>query len=326
MDRLLERTARARGGARPPGDCLDAETMAAWMDGTLTATERAAVETHTAGCDRCLAVLAAIVTTAPPASERSPASWLPVRWVVPLTSAAVAMIAWVLIQGPPGSQSPVPPPAPPPMDAATAAEPTMRLERDPASQAPADALEKKREAPAASAPFKDQPESRRSAESLGKSVSPPPPAAASKPAPSPSRTEARDRLQTMARAAAPPAREIRSPDPDVRWRFAGTSVERSTDGGRTWQPQSTGTIPEVLAGSSPAPAVCWIVGRSGLVLLTEDAQVWRRLSFPDLAVDLVSVTARDAREATVTAADGRTYRTGDAGRTWAVQENPAAPF
>jgi photosystem II stability/assembly factor-like uncharacterized protein len=130
----------------------------------------------------------------------------------------------------------------------------------------------------------------------------------------------------MARAAAPPAREIRSPDPDVRWRFAGTSVERSTDGGRTWQPQSTGTIPEVLAGSSPAPAVCWIVGRSGLVLLTEDAQVWRRLSFPDLAVDLVNVTARDAREATVTAADGRTYRTGDAGRTWAVQENPAAPF
>jgi hypothetical protein len=326
MDRLLERTARARGGARPPAACLDAETMAAWMDGTLTATERAAVETHTAGCDRCLAVLAAIATTTPPASERPPAPWLPARWLVPLTSVAVAMIAWVLIQGPPGSQSPVPPPAPPPLGAATAAEPGVRPERDQASQAPADALEKKREAPAASAPFKDRPGSRRSAEPVEKSVSPPPPAAASRPSASPSRAEAGDRLQTMAGLAALPAREIMSPDLNMRWRFAGASVERSTDGGRTWQPQSTGTIPEVLAGSSPAPGVCWIVGRSGLVLLTDDGQVWRRLSFPDLAVDLVSVTARDAREATVTAADGRTYRTGDAGRTWAVQENPAAPF
>jgi photosystem II stability/assembly factor-like uncharacterized protein len=72
--------------------------------------------------------------------------------------------------------------------------------------------------------------------------------------------------------------------------------------------------------------VCWIVGRSGLVLLSTDGETWRRLDFPDATVDLVSVTARDGAAATVTAANGRIYRTTDAGRTWTLQENPAAPF
>lgn len=103
-------------------------------------------------------------------------------------------------------------------------------------------------------------------------------------------------------------------------------MERSTDGARTWKAQPTGTALDLLAGSSPAPAVCWIVGRSGLVLLSTDGETWRRLDFPDGTVDLVDVTARDGVAATVTAADRRRYSTTDAGRTWTLQEIPAAPF
>jgi photosystem II stability/assembly factor-like uncharacterized protein len=72
--------------------------------------------------------------------------------------------------------------------------------------------------------------------------------------------------------------------------------------------------------------MCWIVGRSGLVLLSSDGQTWRRLDFIDTTLDLVSVTARDGVAATVTAANGRSYSTTDAGRTWTLQENPPAPF
>jgi photosystem II stability/assembly factor-like uncharacterized protein len=103
-------------------------------------------------------------------------------------------------------------------------------------------------------------------------------------------------------------------------------VERSTDGGQTWLAQSTATALELLAGAAPAPTTCWIVGRGGLVLLSSDATTWRRLPFPDATIDLVGVDARDGLDATVTTADGRRYRTADAGQTWVLQENPAAPF
>jgi photosystem II stability/assembly factor-like uncharacterized protein len=58
-----------------------------------------------------------------------------------------------------------------------------------------------------------------------------------------------------------------------------------------------------------------VVGRSGTVLLTTDGRQWRRIVFP-IATDLAAVQAVDARAATVTAADGRRFRTVDGGVTW----------
>jgi hypothetical protein len=63
----------------------------------------------------------------------------------------------------------------------------------------------------------------------------------------------------------------------VRWRVRGNRVERSADNGTTWLPLATmtktdETTSEVLAGSSPAPTVCWFVGRRGLVWLSTDGR------------------------------------------------------
>ena len=118
---------------------------------------------------------------------------------------------------------------------------------------------------------------------------------------------------------------IASPDPAVQWRFSGRAIERTLDGGRTWIAQATATS-EPLAGAAPAPAICWIVGRSGLVMLSRDGQTWQTLAPPAPGVDLLTITAIDALSATVTTADKRTYRTIDGGRTWILQENPAASF
>jgi photosystem II stability/assembly factor-like uncharacterized protein len=57
------------------------------------------------------------------------------------------------------------------------------------------------------------------------------------------------------------------------------------------------------------------VGRAGSVFLTTDGTRFTRLPFPE-AVDLASVRATNALVASVTATDGRTFRTTDGGQTW----------
>jgi hypothetical protein len=109
---------------------------------------------------------------------------------------------------------------------------------------------------------------------------------------------------------------IVSSDSSTLWRVAAAgSVLRSTDGGTTWETQSTGVMATLTAGASPSSAVCWLVGEAGVVLITVDGRSWQRLAFPE-TIDLVSVRATDDRTATVTAADGRSFVTNDRGQTW----------
>ena len=123
--------------------------------------------------------------------------------------------------------------------------------------------------------------------------------------------------------------EIVSPDPAFRWRAGAAGVvHRTPDGGVTWTPQKTGITTDLTAGSSPARDVCWLVGRGGTVLLSSDGTTWQLRPFPE-RVDLVAVSAMDAKTATVTTSDGRRFSTTDGGATWSrlsPQESPAAPF
>ena len=98
--------------------------------------------------------------------------------------------------------------------------------------------------------------------------------------------------------------------------MVGARVERTVDGGARWEAQPTGTTTELDAGAAPSRSICWMIGRGGVVLLSTDGQSWRRLPFPE-ATDLSGVRATDARAAEVTTADGRTFKTTDAGATWA---------
>ena len=123
------------------------------------------------------------------------------------------------------------------------------------------------------------------------------------------------RAAAPAAGATPPV--IVSPDPSVRWRIAGSVVERSTDGGSTWETASIGVTADLTAGAAPSASVCWLVGRAGVVLLTTDGRTWRQVAFPEMT-DLSGVHATDAsgREASVSTADGRTFSTTDGGVTW----------
>jgi hypothetical protein len=308
MDPLLRRAARADGDIRPPGTCLDAETLAAWADGGLPAAQRAIVEAHVADCDRCLAMAGAMATTAPPASVGR-ATWSPIRWLVPLTTAALAVTAWLVVR-----------PADPPTiitetesDAVTMAKP---------ADLPPPAGNEIRER-AESRRADTSPAQKKTAPTVAEPAAPPPAAAAPVPQ---AMAEFKDERPQMLARSAQLSGVVLSPDPAVRWRLRDSVVERTTDGGASWVAQDAGVSTELLAGSSPARDVAWIVGRRGAVLLSTDGATWDRLPFPDQTADLVAITAEDAARATVTTSDGRTYVTSDGGRTWSLQENPRGPF
>ena len=93
-------------------NCLDAETLAAWMDGGLTGAALEDVRAHVADCERCQALVGAMgaTRTAIPATEpqRAPRRWL--IWGVPLAAATTAIAIWVAI---PEQRQPPVAPAPP---------------------------------------------------------------------------------------------------------------------------------------------------------------------------------------------------------------------
>lgn len=299
-------------GRDPSAGCPDAETLAAWSDEGLQDDERVQVEAHVADCARCQMQLATMIRMAPrETAAAAPArrfhAW---RWLVPVTGAVAAAGLWVLVQ-----PSPMPVPAPPqqlqvqaPAEPATPEASRDRVDERASQQPPAREVDRKFEELAEKAPRKEQLADKRqldlsareeleSRRALGNSAPPPPPAAA---------------------AASPPqafgGRVARLAKATDALDLSALRVQRSPDGRVTWD-QAEGLSAQVTAGASPTPSVIWLVGKQGLVLLSTDGKTFRRLPFPDTR-DLTAVQATSDFAATVTAADGRTFATSDAGTTW----------
>jgi hypothetical protein len=322
------------------------------MDDVLLPHEREAAEAHAAGCDRCLAVLAATAQTTPEGGES--AWWhslVRARWLVPVTAGAAALTLWIAVDRRAVSDAPRPEaavadrlsapasepvqPAPDPeqkaasQPSATPAPPERQLQapalreyRRREADADAAAAEAPAERDRADAPALKAPAAK---EEQGRVAAPaPPPPVADEPVAVTQAPEAaltRDRVQRFAA----PAVEVRAPDPQVRWRVAADTIQRSVDGGLSWEAQISTAGVSLLAGSAPSSTSCWFAGRGGAVFVTADGVTWRRVTAPT-SEDLTAVAAEDARAATVTTAAGTVYRTSDGGATWVVQEAPAPSF
>jgi hypothetical protein len=94
MDDLLRATLRSRA-ADPTAACVDAETVAAFIDGTLSARARAGAEAHIADCARCQAVLAALVKSTPPPRDRVWWRRPAIAWLIPAAATAAAVAVWI---------------------------------------------------------------------------------------------------------------------------------------------------------------------------------------------------------------------------------------
>lgn len=332
VERLLQQSFKTPAG--PSAACLDAETLAAWADGGLSAAARATVESHVADCARCQSVIATaarIEAIAPARVKPAPRRWL--AWLVPLTAAAAAVAIWVAV--------PRGPDALPPQQAATARQsapatlpetpPTAAPLREQATPEPQSAAAKRDQPDKDLGPARelrkdaDRTESDRlkqesqaadaGAASTDKLTAATAPATAP-----PSSPVVRQTLQERSNSVAAAEKAVAGSAVAllaraVRWRISGTALEGSTDGGSTWSRVATGVTADLTAVSTPSGTVCWVVGRGGVVLRTTDGRNFSRVAFPEVT-DLSAVQATDERSATVTAGDGRIFTTSDGGATW----------
>ena len=111
---------------------------------------------------------------------------------------------------------------------------------------------------------------------------------------------------------------ILTPGGTVLWRLRPSGkIERSADRGINWTPQNSGTKLELLAGSAPSDAVCWLAGRAGTILRTTDGGGhWSKVVSP-ITGDVGGIRAEDAQHATIFGAGNNTrFATSDGGATW----------
>jgi hypothetical protein len=358
VDRLLRRVFKSDPAVAPAEDCPDAEVLGAWVDGRLTGAMQSAALSHLSICPRCQAIVAELSRMQPAAA--APSAWwqrgLRVRWLVPVTAAAAAIVIWFAVPRTPPSVTEFAPVR----EAASRAEPEAAA---PAAAPPAPAQEPAPPAPLAAAPataapaaapLQDAPRAESFARQRQAPAAPVADSPASVGAAPPSRDERADAADTarnaearrlgavQARKEVPEADAARqgvnepavvaerraaqglvvaAPDRSTRWRVErdGT-IARTLDGGSTWEPLVGNPSMDVVAGASPSPAVCWLVGRAGAVLLTLDGRRFTRVPFPDSG-DLAAVQATDGRTAQVTTSGGRIFRTIDGGQTW-VETRP----
>ncbi len=293
QDRLLERalTQELRGDdrARTTDACLDAETLAAWMDGGLDRDALASAERHAAACPRCRALVATFAQTAsvePSAHQSGFRLWR--WWLAPLAAATAATVLWMVVPAERPSITPASPPAqvssPPPVrpddnvqerppvaQSAPASAPSPEpLRKQEAERPGADAATEESQNARARSP--GQPREQRADTSAqdGLARSEPP---AAEPVPAPAAIASFRSAEAMV--------DVRSPDPAIRWRLVGGRIERSTDSGRSWARVGDTGGAILTAGASPSPDVSWWVGRGGAVLLTVDARGVTRLPFPE---------------------------------------------
>jgi hypothetical protein len=279
-DRLLETALQRelRAAAMPPATdaCLDAETVAAWLDGGLDATGMAQAETHAASCARCQALLGTVAKTMPATTAPAGSARLWRWWFAPLAATAAAVTVWMV--------APQPPSATPPVEPAAVSSPAANVARSepalPAAPAPlAENQPPARAQASAPAPTADAGVRAPAAQAIGALAQ--------------SKEEAKlaDAAEARVAAAAPPAVAERAQ--------AAEAAEA-----------------EVTARSSPSPNVIWTVGRAGLVRLATDGRTFVRLPFPEAvdltAVTATDerravVTAADGRKFE-TADGGQTWR------------------
>jgi hypothetical protein len=97
VDRLLRDAMQAPLRAET-ADCLDVETLAAWSEGSLDASERTRAEAHAATCTRCQSLLAAMIRTEPIVATPRPSpfrTWLLI--LGPAMGAAAAVALWFAV-------------------------------------------------------------------------------------------------------------------------------------------------------------------------------------------------------------------------------------
>ena len=253
----------------PTNACLDAETLAAWVDGGLSRNDAAMAEAHVSSCPRCQAIAGLIVKTTPATVVDAPWWRRRAAWLVPVTVGVSS--GWPVDDRAdrPGA-GPVSPPV--------TAQPATGADRLGADVEPApasrhaggprrSAADPRRQRRAATKPAETKKERQRderaNAAADGGAAAPrrPPP-------PRPPRQPERVAAEQLARQsfAAAAAKQAVSPDGALHWRITDRgALERSTDGGTTWQAVNVGITATFTTVQAPEPRTAIVTTTDGRV-------------------------------------------------------------
>jgi hypothetical protein len=349
-DRILEQalTHELKGVTTPPaGACLDAETLGAWSDSALNPAAAAACEAHVSNCDRCQALVGAFArgssAVGTPGTIGTPGTLSFWRWwLAPIAAGVTAATLWMVVpepdtappapsvsitQQPPVRRSQIPPAV---QGSGVAAETDAQARRESTDQFARDSAANAARADQQPPKLTDErKQEQRKEEALvaevrdrvaaAESAAAPAAVAADRqaaPAAPPPAAPAIGSLQKSARPGFSPGHfEIPTLQPAVRWRVVGDFfVELTQDGGASWQRKHQ--LPGVNAGSAPSASVLWLAGGNGTVWLTTDGgATFRNVGIAE-PLDIASLSATDARTASVFTVSGRRFTTEDGGRTW----------
>jgi hypothetical protein len=260
---------------------VEAEVLAAWAERRLPSREAKLVETHLATCAVCQEVLAVFVRTEPPLQPglsgiSSGLRWFRWRWAVPVAAAATAAAIWVAVPERTGQDEFERTIAP----AIETAAPSAAKERSADANAPAAAtppLQPRRDAPALqdraekqelALSERDQEVDAETSEREARlRAAPQSPAAAAQAPPAPEQN--RFSTDTVLQREAPT--EVVSPDPLVRWRIVPPGrLERSMNGGKTWDPAALPDAVELVSVRAPAAATAIVTAADGRQFRTDD--------------------------------------------------------
>ena len=353
-DRILEQALKHELGGltTPTANCVDAETLAAWQDDALDASQMGAVELHVSTCPRCQSMLAAFARGSVAYAGTEPGhgtagtlgtpgtfSWWR-WWLAPIAAGAAAVTLWMVV--PEQQQVATRPPAPPASVAPAEPQPGALAEEKKVQPQDVIAETRQRSADAdTSAKVKADAPARDDRKQLKDQA----PAAAPKQENATAVAQAPAAIAAPAPAAPPVTREevaagarvgelqksagfafvgteIVAPDISTRWRAGDRGIERSTDAGATWTLVHQDRNVSITAGIAPAPTICWLASANGFVYVSGDGVTFVRTMLPPPPPDygwstrIVSIAATDARKATVVTSDGTRFETSDGGRTW----------
>jgi hypothetical protein len=274
FDRVLRAAARR---ARTVGVCPGPERLAGYLDNGLTSAERASVEAHAADCLRCqqhLSLLGALSVERPDPDAAALRPWL-VRWgwLVPVATAVLVVAVWTRTPAPVDAPAQFPRrevapavvPAPDPPASAEATGAAL------GTAATSEADRKRRDLAAQVQPPVAVPAAPLAVPAL------PPPAAAS------------DQVGQLADSArAPAAAEGKESE---RYRVGGGRIERSRDGGASWQEVYSDTSLTFTATACAPNGPCWFGTTAGVVLRSSgDSFTRSRLPEPG-AITAIEVTS-----------------------------------
>ena len=334
----------------PSDPCVDAEALAAWVEGKLDAKQASAVELHASDCPHCMAMLASMERTTPVAEEPKRSGSL-LRWLVPLAAAATAIAIWIAVPNRPVTQVPsasVPAASAPQQ---SASQESARQESAPPESARQDQSRQLAKEPDVQAAIPvpeagkpDQPAQDQFApvlpvERRGAIERQPPPGAREN---SERRAEAKEErqaldalrersLSTLRDQAAGAPSQAPAPPPS-----APTARANETFAAPMLQQQLAAPAAPSSESTAPSdPLIRWrVIGWAAVERSIDGGNTWIKTSaVPGVTANstpmlwVVSVRAVDNLRGTVLTSDRREFYTTNGGISWErVQENSVAPF